>query len=103
MTQRPQNINLTPPVDAGGHYADFVLVWQSGETFVIDFAAITTPPLPSDDPDGASVQAQVVSRVRIPPSQVFEIMKALETELSKWERRTGNEPRELRGGGQPEA
>jgi hypothetical protein len=29
-------------------------------------------------------------------------MKALETELSKWERRTGNEPRELRGG-QPEA
>ncbi len=95
MTQQPQNINLTPPTDAGGHYADFVVVWQSGETFVIDFAAFAGPPQPIDE-GGQSVQAQVVSRVRIPPSQVFEIMKALETELSKWERRTGNEPRQLR-------
>lgn len=92
MTQQPHNINLAPPTDAGGHYADFVVVWQSGETFVLDFAAFAQPPQPATDAGAASVQAQVVTRVRIPPSQVFEIMKAMETELSKWERRTGTDP-----------
>ncbi len=31
-------------------------------------------------------RAQVVARVRIPPSQVFEVMKVLEQQLSAWER-----------------
>ena len=30
-------------------------------------------------------QSAVVSRVRIPPAQVFELMKALEQQLSAWE------------------
>jgi hypothetical protein len=31
----------------------------------------------------------VVARVRVPPSQVFEIMKALERQLTAWETETG--------------
>jgi hypothetical protein len=38
-------------------------------------------------------QAQVVARVRVPPSQVFEIMKALERQLTAWETETGRRPR----------
>jgi hypothetical protein len=34
--------------------------------------------------------ATVVSRVRIPPSQVFELMKALEQQLSAWEKEHPN-------------
>jgi len=30
-----------------------------------------------------------VSRVRIPPDQVFELMKALEQQLTMWENETG--------------
>jgi hypothetical protein len=39
------------------------------------------------------VATRVVSRVRIPASQVFEIMKGLEQQLSKWERTHGNKQR----------
>jgi hypothetical protein len=34
-------------------------------------------------------KARVVSRVRIPPAQVFELMKALEKQLTQWEASTG--------------
>jgi hypothetical protein len=51
-----------------------------------------SPPDPPDEDDQQDINTQVVSRVRIPPSQVFEIMKALEQQLSQWEARTGNVP-----------
>jgi hypothetical protein len=66
-----------------GSYADFVSVWHSRDVFVLDFAVLSQPTTPSQ------LVAQVVARVRIPPSQVFEIMKALEQQLSAWERERG--------------
>jgi hypothetical protein len=88
-----QQINLatTAEVEAGV-YADFVGVWHHESSFVIDFAALTGPPVVKPGDDGqpvTQVKARLVSRVRIPPSQVFEIMKALEQQLSNWERETG--------------
>jgi hypothetical protein len=62
-----------------GTYADFVSVWHSRDTFVLDFAVLAQPATPQQ------VSARVVTRVRIPPSQVFEIMKALEQQLTAWE------------------
>ncbi len=35
---------------------------------------------------------RIVSRVRIPPSQVFEIMKTLEQQLTRWENDRGQRP-----------
>jgi hypothetical protein len=35
------------------------------------------------------VPARVVSRIRIPPDQVFELAKALTQQLEFWERETG--------------
>lgn len=90
MNQR--NYNVTPPTDSGGTFADFAMVWQTGETFVLDFAAISAPPEPPPPGGEQTINAQVVSRVRISPSQVFELMKALEQQLSMWENRTGNTP-----------
>lgn len=62
-----------------GAYADFVSVWHSKDVFVLDFAVLAQPMTPQ------GIDARVVSRVRIPPSQVFEIMKALEQQLTAWE------------------
>jgi hypothetical protein len=48
--------------------------------------------------DGTKVttaQAQIVSRVRVPPSQVFEIMKALERQLTAWEQATGRRQKQV--------
>ena len=74
-----------------GVYADLVGVWHTPETFVLDFSSYTEPPQlrPGDGGDVVVQPAHVVVRVRVPPGQVFEIMKALERQLSAWERETG--------------
>jgi hypothetical protein len=88
-----------PPEEEAGHYADFASIWHNSETFVLDFAALTRPPQSGSDETGGptvEVHAKVVSRVRIPASQVWEVMKALEQHLTAWEGE-----RKLAGGGQP--
>ncbi len=77
-----------------GVFADFVSVWHTPDVFTLDFASMVNPgQLGVDDESGEQVvvvPAQVVARVRIPPSQVFEIMKALEQQLTVWERESGS-------------
>ena len=85
MSDQPQQqatIHL-PDEEHEGAYADFVSVWHTKDVFVLDFAVLTQPTTP------AALNARVVSRVRIPPAQVFEIMKALEQQLTKWEAERG--------------
>jgi hypothetical protein len=73
-----------------GVYADFVRAWHTNDAFVLDFASLLEPPRQAD---GAVVlDAIVASRVRIPPAQVFELMKALEQQLSAWEKEHGKMP-----------
>jgi len=88
MNQR-MSVNVPPELEVGV-YADFVAVWHQPHCFVIDFATYTQlPQLTTDDDSGdqyVDLRAKLVSRVRIPPSQIFEIMKALEQQLSAWER-----------------
>lgn len=75
-----QQAHLHIPEDRlEGTYADFVSVWHSRDVFVLDFAVLAQPTTPQQ------LNARVVSRVRIPPTQVFEIMKALEQQLTAWE------------------
>ncbi|SEG65962.1 Protein of unknown function [Thermomonospora echinospora] len=82
------------PEDAEvGVYAGFASVWRTRESFVLDFATEVRPPEVTRDPDSGAqfvhVPARVVARVRIPPGQVWELMKALEQNLSAYERETG--------------
>lgn len=88
-------LNIEPEAEAGV-YASFVAVWHYGDAFTLDFASVTAPGRTATDGDtGASyveVPARIVSRVKIPVSQVFEIMKALEQQLSKWERENNSKP-----------
>jgi len=86
---------VTPPAQVAGVAADLVGVWHTAESFVLDFGAFADPARMEVE-DGVEVlvqRAQVVARVRIPPSQVFEVMKALEQQLSAWEHETGRAPR----------
>ncbi|MDR1824231.1 MAG: DUF3467 domain-containing protein [Bifidobacteriaceae bacterium] len=83
MAEQRIQIKL-PQEKAGGVYADFVRAWHTQDAFVLDFSTLTDPP---HQQDGAVVlDATVVSRVRIPPGQVFELMKALEVQLTAWEK-----------------
>jgi hypothetical protein len=83
-----QHIAVKMPKELqGGTYADFIRAWHTSDAFVLDFATFSEPPRKEDDK--VILDAVVVSRVRIPPGQVFELMKALEQQLSAWERETG--------------
>ena len=83
-----QRIQIKLPAElSGGVFADFVRAWHTSDAFVLDFATLTEPP--RKEGDHVVLDATVVSRVRIPPPQVFELMKALEQQLSAWEKESG--------------
>ena len=83
-----QKIQVRMPQElAGGVFADFIRAWHTNDAFVLDFATFSEPPRNEDDV--LVLDATVVSRVRIPPGQVFELMKALEQQLSMWEKENG--------------
>lgn len=89
--RREYDLDIPSDVESGT-YADFASIWHTADSFVIDFAVLRRPPKPAVADDGSrvlKVATRVVSRVRIPPSQVFEIMKGLEQQLSMWERTHG--------------
>jgi hypothetical protein len=87
-------VTIAPELE-GGVYASFANLWHGPDVFTIDFAALAAPPVRVEDEDGPSynqIQTRIVARVRIPPGQVFELMKALEMQLSAWESETGHKP-----------
>lgn len=87
-----QILNIELPSDVPTAYADFASVWHTSDVFVMDFVAMVAPPQPGEGPNGEPVtaaQCRVIQRVKVPPKQVFELMKALEQQLSAWEAETG--------------
>ncbi len=90
--RREYDIDIPTDVESGT-YADFASIWHTADSFVLDFAVLKRPPKPGTNDDGSrvvKVPTRVVTRVRVPPSQVFEIMKGLEKQLSMWERSHGS-------------
>lgn len=87
MPEEMHTIDL-PEEMVAGVYADFVSVWHTPSTFTFDFAALAAPPELEETETGELVsvlKSRIVGRIRIPPEQVFEIMKALEHQLTAWE------------------
>jgi Protein of unknown function (DUF3467) len=88
-------IEISPDVEPGV-YADFASIWHTRNTFVLDFASLRQPPVLGEDEDSGQpvlrVPTRIVARVKIPSDQIFELMRALEQQLSAWERETGQSP-----------
>ena len=82
-----------PPEIIPGNYADFANVWHTPTVFVMDFVTLAQPPHEETEAESGEqhlvVPARVVSRIRIPPEQVFELAKALTQQLEMWEQETG--------------
>ena len=84
-------LNL-PSEHEAGVYASFAQIWHDNDGFILDFAVPTMPPMPQRDEDGTTfvlAPAKVVSRIRIPSSQAWEFMRALNSQLSMWEKEHG--------------
>jgi hypothetical protein len=85
------DVSMTPEVEVGIH-ADFANLWHTPDTIVLDFAALRQPPYLQVDETGAEfamAPIRIVSRMRLPPKQMWELMRALEKELTAWEKATG--------------
>lgn len=89
----PIEIRIDSDREAGA-YANLASVWHSPHEFTIDFAA-TLPPETRKGPDGQDmtvIPARVTARVKLPVSVVFDLLKAINDNMTRYEARFGSLP-----------
>jgi Protein of unknown function (DUF3467) len=77
--------------DVIGVYSNFLGVWHTAHEFTLDFA-VTQPAMAGVDEEGNSVTrvpCQVVARVRVPPTVVFDFLRTINENLSTYEANFG--------------
>ena len=87
----PTHYELRVPAELeGGVFANFLGVWHTAHEFTLDFAA-TLPAEAVATPDGPvlKVPCRVTARVKVPPTLVFEMLRALNTNMTGYEQRFG--------------
>ena len=81
------NLALNLPAELGpGVFADVAMVWHNEHGFTLDFIAQLGPATPETE----TVQAQVVARVRVPPTVIFQIARAIADNVANYERSYGS-------------
>lgn len=88
---RPTQFQLNvPPELEAGVYANVLGVWHTVYEFTLDFAAMQPPQVDEGDPTSAAVvPCRVVSRVKVPVTVVFDLIRALNENMTKYEERFG--------------
>src|SRR6266540_3061946 len=91
MSEQPQQqatefeIQVPPEMEAGS-YANFLMVWHTGHEFTLDFAV----PQPSQAGEtGMKVPCRVVSRLRVPPTVMLEILQAMNDNVGRYQQMFG--------------
>lgn len=79
-------IRIPPDLEAGV-YANFLSVWHTGYEFTLDFS-VTEPPQSTDA--GMKVPCRVVSRIKVPVALIFEVLKALNANMTQYENTYGD-------------
>jgi len=84
---QPTNLDLSlPPELHAGTYADAAMVWHNQHGFTIDFISQWSPGVN----DTGATQAEVVARVRVPPSVIFQLARAIAENVDNYERQYGS-------------
>ena len=86
-SEEPQRQKVKLNVDdelKHGTYANFLIVSHSPHEFTMDFCQL----LPGDGSE--EVHADVVSRIKIPPTVAGKVIRALNTNLNNYEDKFGN-------------
>ena len=72
---------------SSGVYANFLGVWHTPHEFTLDFA-VTQPPSMVQGPDGepiTRVPCEIVARVRVPPTVLFDFLRSINENLTNYE------------------
>ncbi len=102
MTPSPEkSFAFQVPDDlTGGVYSNVVAVWHTPYEFTLDFAVmLPAQQVPGSDGNSQVTPCRVVTRVKIPPAVVFELMRALSVNENLYEERIGPIPRPGRAQG----
>lgn len=79
-----RQLNVSVPEDLKlGTYANFLVVSHSPHEFTLDFCQV----LPGRE--GAKVKAEVISRIKVAPTVVGKIIRALNTNMTAYEDKYG--------------
>ena len=73
-----------PPELEGGTYSNVLNVWHTAYEFTLDFGVMQAVGEPAAG-EPLQVPVRVVSRVRIPITLLFEVLKALNTNMTNYE------------------
>ena len=87
--RQPTNLNFQVPPDLeGGAYANILGVWHTGHEFTLDFA-VTQPAIAPTPAEPTTVPCRVVARVKIPPSVIFEMLRAINQNMTIYDNQFG--------------
>ncbi len=86
MPERPIELKIdVPPELEGGTYANVLNVWHTAYEFTLDFGVMQQVGEVVDPDAALQVPVRVVSRVRIPVTLLFQVLKALNTNMTGYE------------------
>lgn len=75
-----------PESRADGVYSNFLAAWHTPHKFTLDFSVTQPPQQAGDD---LLVPVRVVARVKIPPTLVFDLIRTIDNNLSRYESNYG--------------
>jgi hypothetical protein len=76
----------------GGVYANGLIAWFTPHEFTLDFIVNSAPSQPGETPEGEAViraPHRLAARVRIPPTALFDIIRAINENMGRYEQAFG--------------
>ena len=86
--KRPIAFRVPDDLQAGV-YANLLAVWHTAHEFTLDFA-VSGMPQAAGEGLPAQIHAPVVARVKVPPSVIFSIARAIADNVDKYEQQFGS-------------
>lgn len=80
------------PALEAGVYANGLAIWHTVHEFTFDFFVSSGPPQEASTPGGERViraPHRLVSRIRVPPTSVFDIIRTINQNLTLYEQKFG--------------
>jgi hypothetical protein len=86
--EREVQFQLNVPAEQeAGSYANFLSVWHTSHEFTLDFG-VQLPPV-EVDANRVQVPIRVTARLKVPPTVLFDIIRAINANMTRFEDRFG--------------
>ena len=99
MQQQTEFEIQVPPEEEAGEYANFLMIWHTPHEFTLDYA-VMQPSQPGEN-GMVKVPCRVVSRLRISPTVMLDVLQAMNENVARYQQTFGEiqRPGGPQGGG----